>query len=272
MDEVARRVAIQSQVLEAKGAGPQQSRLVAEVASFLPEMPTFHVQDSACDLVDAARVGLAGDTRLHPQFMVALTGVVVFDRPMPCGPVTDSTTQAVAWITGKEGTAIVTIARDHLDGDRWGVQDIITWTFEQGLEENLDHYDHESSPVTRAMIVADRSLWLAVNLLLTQGGLLEQEPTVVDRATRRRWQRANRREPDVRVVRLRTSHGHSAGTGRHLSKRFVVRGHWRNQAYGPLRQLRRPMWINPHIKGPDDAPLDARETVYVFGTKSNGQA
>jgi hypothetical protein len=39
----------------------------------------------------------------------------------------------------------------------------------------------------------------------------------------------------------------------HVSQRFVVRGHWRNQAYGEGRQLRRRQWIEPHWKGPENA-------------------
>lgn len=37
---------------------------------------------------------------------------------------------------------------------------------------------------------------------------------------------------------------------------FLVRGHWRNQAYGPQHSLRRPKWIEPHWKG--EGPLSPR--------------
>lgn len=40
---------------------------------------------------------------------------------------------------------------------------------------------------------------------------------------------------------------------RSLDCRFVVRGHWRMQAHGPGRQLRKRVWIKPHWKGPDYA-------------------
>ena len=43
--------------------------------------------------------------------------------------------------------------------------------------------------------------------------------------------------------------------------RWVVRGHWRNQPWGPGRELRRPVYILPHIKGPDGAPLIGGERV-----------
>jgi hypothetical protein len=45
-------------------------------------------------------------------------------------------------------------------------------------------------------------------------------------------------------------------TGRRtINRQFVVRGHWRNQAYGPGRQEHRVMWIKPFYKGPDVAEM-----------------
>lgn len=37
--------------------------------------------------------------------------------------------------------------------------------------------------------------------------------------------------------------------------RFWVRGHWTQQPYGKGRKLRRPQWIDPYIKGPEDKPM-----------------
>lgn len=37
-----------------------------------------------------------------------------------------------------------------------------------------------------------------------------------------------------------------------IRKRYVVRGHWRNQAYGAKRSLRRKKWIEPHWRGPEE--------------------
>jgi len=47
-----------------------------------------------------------------------------------------------------------------------------------------------------------------------------------------------------------------------LAARFVVRGHWRNQAHGPNRELRKRMWIEPHWKGPEDV-TEALERTYA---------
>ncbi|RLG45594.1 MAG: hypothetical protein DRN81_01315 [Thermoproteota archaeon] len=40
-------------------------------------------------------------------------------------------------------------------------------------------------------------------------------------------------------------------SGRTIDKRFRVRGHWTNQAYGKGRSLRRRQWIFPYWKGPE---------------------
>lgn len=53
-------------------------------------------------------------------------------------------------------------------------------------------------------------------------------------------------------------------SGRHLYHRFIVRGHWRNQAYGTNRALRRRTYILPYVKGPQDAPFIDREKVYQW--------
>jgi hypothetical protein len=55
-----------------------------------------------------------------------------------------------------------------------------------------------------------------------------------------------------------------AGTGSvDWQHRWLVRGHWRLQPYGPQRSLRRPTWIDPYVKGPEDKPLDVRQTIWT---------
>lgn len=48
------------------------------------------------------------------------------------------------------------------------------------------------------------------------------------------------------------------------SHRFIVRGFWRNQQYGPHHSLRRRQWIPPYVKGPSDKPLICKDTVRVW--------
>lgn len=43
-------------------------------------------------------------------------------------------------------------------------------------------------------------------------------------------------------------------TGRRLTTRHVVRGHWKNTPHGPGASLRRLQWIDDYIRGPQGAP------------------
>lgn len=67
---------------------------------------------------------------------------------------------------------------------------------------------------------------------------------------------------DMRPLRQEVTRADTQG--RSYSYRFVVSGHWRNQAYGPARELRREQWIAPYIKGPKNAPMQSRERVNVW--------
>lgn len=51
---------------------------------------------------------------------------------------------------------------------------------------------------------------------------------------------------------------------RQYTQRWIVRGHWRQQAHGPGRTQRRATWIPSHIKGPPGAPLKTTEHVYIW--------
>lgn len=53
----------------------------------------------------------------------------------------------------------------------------------------------------------------------------------------------------------------SSSTGQKPTKSWWVKGHWRRQAYGPQRSLRKLIYIHPHISGNINAPLDDRKTM-----------
>lgn len=111
------------------------------------------------------------------------------------------------------------------------------------------------------------ALALAAFRLAGQGNLADTATERTARPERRRTQRAGLPERDVRVIRLRRGEGGdpTGESGREYHHRWVVRGHWRQQPWGPGRQLRRPVWILPHIKGPEGAPLLGGERVTVMG-------
>lgn len=73
-------------------------------------------------------------------------------------------------------------------------------------------------------------------------------------------------DPRVRVVTLRSAkqqHDPGLVDSRHYDHRWIVRGHWRKQWY-PSQDRHIPIWIAPHVKGPDGAPLLGGEKVYSW--------
>jgi hypothetical protein len=64
--------------------------------------------------------------------------------------------------------------------------------------------------------------------------------------------------------RMRVEHAAHDSSGRTLTHRHVVRGHWRQQAWGPARSLRRPTWVPSYVKGPEGAPLIRSEKIMVW--------
>jgi hypothetical protein len=87
-----------------------------------------------------------------------------------------------------------------------------------------------------------------------------------DRAALRRLaKQRDTSDPAVRVISLRTPEPSEASSrdGHEYRHQWVVRGHWRQQWYPSIAD-HRPVWIAPHIKGPDGAPLLGGEKVYAW--------
>lgn len=108
---------------------------------------------------------------------------------------------------------------------------------------------------------------LATFFLIAQPGVTTETTERANPRLTRAYKRAGRPAPDVRVVdlRQRTAAEQRAAqlittATRKLSVRFLVRGHWKRQAYGPARSLRKSIYVQPIIKGPAGAPLKTTPT------------
>lgn len=105
---------------------------------------------------------------------------------------------------------------------------------------------------------------------LSTAWLLMGQPLLVESTTETHYcgkVSGKRKHAPVTIVDLRrVRHADAPGerSGRSYDHRWVVRGHWRNQAWGKGRAERRPVWISPYVKGPDDAPLLVTEKVNVW--------
>lgn len=111
------------------------------------------------------------------------------------------------------------------------------------------------------LVSAFRSIWL-----LMQQPLSELSEAEASRGAQKRIRRLGREPGPVRVIELRRPRG-TAGdggeSGREWQHQWIVRGHWRQQWY-PARQVHRPVWIAPHVKGPEGAPMIGGEKVYAW--------
>lgn len=103
--------------------------------------------------------------------------------------------------------------------------------------------------------------------------ILMQQPRVAHQTLHRpgrrdlaKAARAGAADPFVTSVSLRPMRSlttERASSGRRLTVRHMVRGHWRQQ-YHPSDRSRRPRWIASYLKGPADAPLRLTTPVMVW--------
>ncbi|SEB46578.1 hypothetical protein SAMN04489727_1971 [Amycolatopsis tolypomycina] len=119
--------------------------------------------------------------------------------------------------------------------------------------------------------IAQQRAILATWLMMGQT-LVRSEQLTAPRAARRRIAREDPHlDPTVRYIDLRRARteppDHTAEESRTSTReyrhRWIVRGHWRNQFY-PSRNDHRPIWIDPHLAGPEDKPLLGGERVNVL--------
>lgn len=118
------------------------------------------------------------------------------------------------------------------------------------------------TPTRPAIDMISQSTLLLVSIITAMGHRLTR---IAEPATRGERRRAQRDMPGLRVLELASGAAMQRGgnTGSvEWSRRWMVRGHWRLQPHGPERSLRKAIWIDPHVKGPEDKPLDVRETIW----------
>lgn len=116
----------------------------------------------------------------------------------------------------------------------------------------------------------DRALALAKNVVLnTLVALDTRDGKEIQRTRKVRVPRAPKKVlvdtrlfvvgTPVKVGHKRTVRDYLSGTiDRVYTARWLVRGHWRNQACGPNRSERKHVFIEPYWKGPEGGPLRVR--------------
>ncbi|MFE2832236.1 hypothetical protein ACFXI6_14480 [Streptomyces mirabilis] len=166
-----------------------------------------------------------------------------------------------SWLTDCRGAGV--FGADEVDyclkADHWLYPETFIFsplTHTPQPEGPYEEHGREVASVERVV----RSTWL-----IMQQQLVMEETAEPDRAARKRLRRAGHEPAPVRVIELRRPKT-TSGIGdsdREYHHQWIVRGHWRQQ-WHPKRQVHRPVWIAPHIKGPEGAPLIGGEKVYAL--------
>jgi hypothetical protein len=104
------------------------------------------------------------------------------------------------------------------------------------------------------------ALWSLIDQpIVAQTSVRPIEPTA------RKYRKKLAGNGSVRVLSLRQKASGGGGgnsSPRVWNHRWVVRGFWRNQHYGPGGKEVKRVWIDSYVKGPEGAPLVIPPTVY----------
>jgi hypothetical protein len=204
------------------------------------------------------------------------TGLIVMDGGVGWMPYqgVDFPVDAISWGPGPGGLLLcMWVARHRLDArlaDQGGHLDPdeipqLVPMLGEILPNTADFAPVDTIPDTiRTVATTLAAAWY----LMEQPTLATQQRTPADRDVRRAYLRNQRPEPDITLIDLRTlyrphDHEPEEQPGRY-SHRWVVTGHWRNQAHGPERSQRKRIWIPDYVKGPDSAPLLIHERINVW--------
>jgi hypothetical protein len=232
----------------------------ADLASSLDAARLYWIDDEFTGLVQHAAASLPPTDAPAPHGLLAWA--------QPVGRHTDQV--AASWSCEPDGTRIV--------GYRSIGTDLHPAAALQRLREQVGWLVPRDTVTLQCGQVIDAahpaSTLIAAWLLIGQK-LAETTPAGVDRAIRKAYQRAGRLAPEVRLVRIRGAvsteprRGEPRAAeqpGRDYQHRWWVRGHWRNQPYGPGRAQRKLIFIDPQIRGPQDKPIKADTTVRILGS------
>lgn len=190
------------------------------------------------------------------------TGWVFFEGGLPLEDTGTSHVTALYWSVEGDGIAAVSYSDDAK---------VLEWSDAGafGAPVAIALLDNVRDDVRRAWVDILRAMWA----LTAQPGICETRPARNDAGN----PLPAKYDPVIRTVRIvdvRENLGDPAGAGRDgngaeggrrgYSHRFIVRGFWREQPYGPNRSLRRRQWIPPFVKGPADKPLVCKDTVRIW--------
>ncbi|MGK5740113.1 hypothetical protein [Micromonospora sp. URMC 103] len=233
-----------------------------KIAAGLDRACLFWIESHFTDLAEHAAAHLP-DVTISRDLIPATDGLVVWSRPITPQQIT-----AVSWTSSDDGWQLVKYRTIGGGLDATPLQRLreqVGW-----LAPIRAAHVHETQTLPSG---GHPAAALVATWLLVAQKAADITEADVGKALRKRYARTNRPAQEVRIVRIRahqatrtpprtepTADDPESG----YRSRFWVSGHWRNQPYGPGRSLRRPVYISPFLRGPDDAPIILSTTVRVL--------
>jgi len=208
----------------------------------------------------------------YPSFYMQFEGCPIWidvgrDHEQVYGVYVDSTRDDLSVFL-----AISKPQNDHLGGSVW-VRASVDKDMDPAKKISMDDLYFGDEPPNPAVEIAVKALLYlnSDNPDIKKGGnerkVVEdkltraKEPQKKKRLTKQLLQMSVNEYMDVGST-IKVQKGKNAETtkqdfdgGYHFSYRFWVRGHFRNQACGAGRTQRKLIWIQPHMKGPDQAEV-----------------
>ncbi|MEV4545252.1 hypothetical protein [Micromonospora echinaurantiaca] len=236
-----------------------------QIADGLDRAALYWIDGDFTDLAEYAAQKFP-DVTISRDLMPSTDGLLVWSRP-----VTRRQIAAASWTANSDGWQLINYRTigGGLDGKPLQrLREQVGWLAPIGASQIHQQHmlpgDHPAAPL------------VATWLLIAQQAA-EITTANLDKAVRKTYARTNRPAPEVRIVRIRANRGTTPPSARSApgdqrrfqTSRFWVSGHWRNQPYGPGRTLRRPIYISPFLRGPEEAPIKLSTTVRMLSSNKS---
>ena len=245
------------------------SDMVSATLDAAGDVPSFE----AVDVPATGLMGLASPlppvALQHPLYLRSHEGVTTFTDPV--------LVDALGWWMDSGRVHVVMFTRtSRLPDPVYAVASPLTVVEKITVPTGIEFETMESRILTPGGVTGGSRqgtrMMIRVASWLGAAWVLMATPTVAaPRVMDGRWggvatdrTRSRDRVTVVEVRPMRQVHATTDSTGRRLTTRHVVRGHWTHQPYGVGRSRRRLQWIAPFIRGPQEAPFVATETVNVW--------
>lgn len=204
------------------------------------------------------------DVPLQPTSACGNAGWIFFERGLPVPAsvkgVEFDHISAIAFMVIDHGLVIQHFLDTRkLGGSQLFPGPVLDWAW----GDDASH--HQGEDLTREDVMVRqhalaRGVLLAFFAFVGQRIFTTSQKLISNRQARKRAEKKLQHIPLVHVVELRRreyqQRDESHDTPVEWSCQWLVRGHWRQQFF-PSTGEHRPLWISPHIKGPNDKPLKA---------------